>query len=238
MFGSGSLIFCLVLSPIIFLCAKDKAQLSYWVRTMIRYVFWLYLKVLEFLRILKIKTEGLEPLLHMKGKIVICNHPSLLDIVIIMSRLKNIQCVVNSKLWSNPFIGLILRAAGYIRNDLGPQSFLEQCKQLLSNGENIVIFPEGTRSIPGQQMKLCRGVANLSLSAKTDIQALTLTCMPIWLIKGSKWHEIPSNRAIFFLRAGPAFSYQKYLDHSPRSIQARNYMRDIQHYYNRELKHE
>src|SRR5262249_17894775 len=154
------------------------------------------------------------------------NHPSLLDVVILMSRLKNVQCVVNKKLWTNPFVGMVVRSAGFIRNDIDPQLFLDRCKEMLARGENIIIFPEGTRTEPGQRMKMCRGVANLALSAQADIQALTLNCSLVWLNKRSKWYDIPPKRADFFLKSGPLFSYKNYMNNSPRSIQARGLMRD------------
>ncbi len=145
LFGSGGIILCLTIFPLIVLFNKDKYKRSERVRSTISFIFNLYLSIFEFLCILKIETKGLERLKNMKGKLLICNHPSLLDVVIITSRIKNAQCLVNSKLWSNPFIGLIVRSACYIRNDIHPQFFLEECKQILVHGENIIIFPEGTR---------------------------------------------------------------------------------------------
>jgi len=201
-----------------------------------RHIFSLYLSILEFLGILKIETNGLENLQHMRGKLVICNHPSLLDVVILISRLKNIQCVVNNKLWSNLFVGIVVRSAGYIRNDIDPQSFLHQCKQMLNRGENIIIFPEGTRSIPGRPIKMCRGVAHVALCAEADIQALTLHCTYVWLTKGAKWYDIPPRRTNFFLKSGPQFSYKNYMNESPYPIQVRSLMRDIQKYYDGYLK--
>ncbi len=233
LFGNGCLLICLIFLPLIILFSKDKHQRSDRVRTVIRYTFRWYLSVLEFLGILNIETEGLDSLQDMKGKLVICNHPSLLDVVIIMSRLKNIQCLVNNKLWKNPFVGLAVRSAGYIRNDIDPQHFLEECKKMLLQGENIIIFPEGTRSVPGQQIKMSRGVANLAICAGADIQALSLNCTSIWLIKYSKWYEIPSKRAEFLLEVGPNFLFKNYCNDSPRSIQVRALMRDIQKYYDR-----
>jgi 1-acyl-sn-glycerol-3-phosphate acyltransferase len=230
-FGIGSFLMVLTIFPPIVLSTSCRHKRSARVRAAIRYSFKFFLSFLEFLGIVKIETRGLDHLQNMEGKLVVCNHPSLLDVVIIMTHLQNIQCVVNNKLWTNPFIGLIVRLAGYIRNDLDPQTFLEDTQQMLMRGENIIIFPEGTRTVPGQELKMSRGVANLALQAKAGIQALTLNCSPVWLIKGSKWYEIPSRRPRFILKAGPLFSYKKYLEHPARSIQSRSLMRDIQQFY-------
>lgn len=236
MFGCGGILLCLTIFPLIILFTRDKNLRSDRVRTVIHFVFKAYVSILQFLGIMKIQTQGLEGLENMKGKLVICNHPSLLDVVIIMSRIKNVQCIVSSKLWSNPFVGLVVRSARFIRNDIHPQFFLEECKQILARGENIIIFPEGTRSVPGKPMKLRRGFANLALFVGADIQALVLSCQPDWLIKGSKWYNIPSRRVDILLEGGSEFSYKNSLDEAPRSIQVRALTRDIQQYYEEQLK--
>jgi len=236
LFGSGGIAVCLTLLPFLLLFAENKYQRSNRIRLIIKYLFRFYLSILEFLGILSIKTKGLERLQNMKGKLIICNHPSLLDVVIIMSRLNHIQCVVNNKLWTNPFVGMIVRTAGYIRNDIDPKNFLQECQEMLDRGENILIFPEGTRTVPSQQIKMRRGFANLALFSKADIQVLTLRCTPVWLIKGSNWYDIPPKRADFLLSAGPIFSHKNDCTDSPRSIRVRTLVKDIQHYYNENLK--
>jgi len=160
LFGTGGLLLCATVFPAIILTGKNADIRSHRVRLVIRFTFKVFLRILDFLGILHIESKNLDELMEMKGKLVICNHPSLLDVVIIISRLKNIQCVVNNKLWKNFFVGFIVRAAGYIRNDIPPEVFLERCTSLLAKGENIIIFPEGTRSIPGQALKFQRGFAN------------------------------------------------------------------------------
>jgi 1-acyl-sn-glycerol-3-phosphate acyltransferase len=190
---------------------------------------------LTFIGLINIQIQGLDELSGLKGKLVICNHPSLLDVVIIMSQLKNIQCVVKHKLWTNPFIGMVVQAAGYIRNDINPQSFLKDCREMLDRGENILIFPEGTRSLPSHQIIMSRGVANLALWAKADIQALTLTCTPAWLYKDSNWYDVPSRRVDFVLRVGDQFLFKDYNNDTPRSIQVRALMRKIKQFYERNI---
>lgn len=238
LFGTGGILLCLTLIPFIYLISKDKTQGSRRVRLIIGYVFKIYLKILEIFGVLKIDSEALGDIRHKKGVLVICNHPSLLDVVIIMAHLKDIQCVVKSKLWKHPLIGGTVRAAGYIRNDLDPENFLDACQQNLAQGNNIIIFPEGTRSTPGEPIKLQRGMGNLALAASADIQALTLMCTPTSLTKGEKWYKIPEKKVVFTLRIGQYFSIASYQGDQPRSIRVRSLMRDIQHYYNRHLGYE
>lgn len=238
LFGFGGLAICVAIFPIIILCSKTKEISRDRVRTVIRWTFFLFFKMLEVLGVIKVKAHNLESLNSIKGHLVICNHPSLIDVVIIMAHVKNIQCIVKKELWSNLFIGGVVRAAGYIRNDIAPELFLEECKRQLNSGENIIIFPEGTRSKPGQPITMLRGLGNLALEASVNIQALTLDCTQIFLNKGQKWYKIPPKRAAFDLKVGKVFPISNYQSDAPRSIRVRALMRDIQHYYNRHLGYE
>lgn len=238
LFGIGGIILCLTLIPLVYLFSKDKIQGSRRVRFIIGYVFSVYLKTLNIFGVLNIKSEALETVKQCQGVLVICNHPTLLDVVIIMAHLKNIQCVVKNNLWRNPFIGGIVRAAGYIRNDLAPEEFLENCRRSLAQGTNIIIFPEGTRSTPGEPLKLQRGMGNLALAISADIQALTLSCTPISLTKEDKWYKIPVKKITFNLKVGPYIHVSSYKDDKPRSIRVRALTKDIQHFYNKYLGYE
>ncbi len=238
LFGLGGVILCVTLFPGIALFSRDARQKQKHVRGVIRHTFRIFLEILKFLGVLEVRTSNLELIQDTRGVLIICNHPSLLDVVVIMSRLKNVQCVVKHKLWTNPVIGGVVRAAGYLRNDLAPDKFLEQCKAQLDSGENIIIFPEGTRSTPGQPIKLRRGLGNLAIATKATVQSLILECDPINFIKGQKWYSIPARRIIFHLRAGDLFSHANYQADGPRSLQVRALTRDIQKYYNRNLGYE
>ncbi len=232
LFGIGGLFVGVTLLPIILLTSKDRDQRINRTRFIIRHSFKIFLNIIEFLGIIKLTTSGLEKLKTLKGSLVICNHPSLLDVLVIVSQLKNIQCIVKKTLWMNPIISGMISAAGYIRNDMDPKVFLECCKQELQCGENILIFPEGTRTTPGESVKLLRSLGHLALAANADIQSLVLDCNPVLQPKGRKWYKIPPKRAVFHLQAGRVFLNADYQNDTPRSIRVRVLTRDIQDYYN------
>lgn len=226
---------CLFVFPfvIIFTPKEEKKQLL--VRKIISQSFKILLNILELLGLLTIKTDGIEKLRNLESSIVVCNHPSLIDVVIIMSYMDGIQCVVKSKLWKNPFLGMVVRSAQYIRNDISAEIFLEKCKRHLERKENILIFPEGTRSKVGQPIKLQRGVANMAIFTDSNIQALCITCYPSVLPKGEKWYRIPFQKPLFTFDVGPMFCVNDYQPDAPRSIRVRSITAAIQNYYNRVL---
>jgi len=236
--GIGGSILCMTLFPLIAVFTRNDQNRQNRVRFIIRKTFKFYINCLMFMGVINVKTSNLTKLHDLRGVLVICNHPSLLDVVIIMAHLGNLQCIVKKELWKNPFLGGVVRAAGYIRNDLDPDQFYENCKMQLDRGENILIFPEGTRSVPGVPIKLHRSLANLAFAAKADIQMLTMDCIPSTLVKGDKWYQIPNSCPHFLLKAGKFIKCQDFQSDLPRSLRVRALTRDIQQDYNRCLGHE
>ena len=237
-FGGGALALGLFVFPVLLLGMKDKVRQQDSVRSIIRITFRIFLQTCEFLGVFKLVIGDLSEFDKLKGCLVICNHPTLIDVVVIMAHTKNIQCVVKNELWTNPFLGPIVRAAGYFRNDTDPELFVEESKRQLQQGENIIIFPEGTRSKPNTPIKLLRGLGNLALAANADIQSLTLLCDNVFLTKGQKWYQPPTTKTKLELNVGEYFSLENYDPELPRSLRVRALMRDIQSYYNRTLGYE
>lgn len=77
--------------------------------------------------------------------ILVANHPSLLDAVMIVSRLPNAVCVMKAELMDNILFGAAARLARYIRND-APLEMILDAREELRRGAQLVIFPEGTRT--------------------------------------------------------------------------------------------
>lgn len=238
LFGSGGfLLFCTIFQ-LISLLSRDKLASEMRVRKFLRYIFRGYLVFFRFIGVLKVDIKGIEDLQKIRGHLIICNHPSLLDVVVIMAYLRNVSCVVKHQLWKHPLLGGVMRQAGYIRNDLAPDQFLEKCQKQINAGDNIIIFPEGTRSIPGQPIKMQRGIGNLALATNANIQSLLMTCEPLSLTKTSKWYEIANQRVLLTLRVGQLFIIREFQSNVPRSLRVRALMREIQQYYERNINYE
>ncbi|HBN22601.1 MAG TPA: hypothetical protein DD412_05125 [Holosporales bacterium] len=237
-FWSGGLFLCTIVFPIITLTTKSQERKHKRARFCIQHTFQLFLWSLSLWGVLKIQKKELRRLQNQKGTLLICNHPSLLDTVLIMGHFKNIQCIVKGELWTHPILGGIVRTAGYIPNNMEPEAFLELCRDQLSRGENILIFPEGTRTKINKPLHLKRGLSNLALATQANIQTLTLSCSPPALTKEDKWYKLPSRRVLFQLSSGPLFVTKDYKADAPRSLRARALTQEVQSYYNRYLGYE
>src|SRR3546814_17150225 len=62
-----------------------------------------------------------------------------------------------------------------------------------------MIFPEGTRSRPGQPLQAPHGTARIALESGAPVLPVTIRCQPLMLDKGRPWHDVPSRPGHFRL---------------------------------------
>lgn len=229
--GLGGALMALTWFPVLRALAADEATRRRRTQRAIQLTFRLYLWMLQGLGLIRLEIEGRAALEACRGRLVVSNHPTLLDVVLLMAVLPNAQCVVKHQLWSNRFLGPVVRAAGYVRNDLEAEALLAACRAALAEGSNLIIFPEGTRSVPGQPVRLQRGFANIALLAPADLQLLTVQCQPVTLVKGEPWWRVPERRPRFRVRAGEVLPIAPFLASGPRAIGARQLTRHLQEYW-------
>jgi 1-acyl-sn-glycerol-3-phosphate acyltransferase len=229
--GLGGTLLALTVFPIIATLTRDPTRRQRRIQTVLHVSFRLYCRAIHGLRLAEIHFIGTERLRHLHGCLLVANHPSMLDVALIMAALPNVQCVVKGELWRNPFFRMTVASAGYIRNDLPPEDLLAACVATLRAGNNLIVFPEGTRSVAGRPMKLRRGFANIALMAQADLQLICLTCVPQVLHKGNPWWRVPAERTIFSMEVGEKLDIQQFMGYRYRSLSARKLVEFIEHYY-------
>jgi 1-acyl-sn-glycerol-3-phosphate acyltransferase len=189
-FMLGGIAFSLALFPLMRLMPGGRADYERRVRVVVRLSFAALLRVLRVLGIARVDARNTAVLRQAGAVLVLANHPSYLDIVVLIAHIPNAVCVVKSKLWSSPFFGGVVRAAGYIRND-EPETLVRDCAAKLAQGLPLIIFPEGTRSVPGIPLHFVRGAAHIALTTGVPILPVVLRCEPRLLTKGGKWYALP-----------------------------------------------
>ncbi|MBU2885715.1 1-acyl-sn-glycerol-3-phosphate acyltransferase [Gilvimarinus agarilyticus] len=158
--------------------------------------FACFVKLMEVLGLIRVTLHNSALLQRSAGCIVIANHPSLIDVVILFARLPEANCVVKSALWQNWFTRGVMRSAGFISNGSADE-LLQGCKQALAEGQAVLIFPEGSRTIPGQPLQFKRGVANVAVRTGAPLLTAFITCKPLMLTKGEKWYQVPPSKGHF-----------------------------------------
>lgn len=189
LFGIGGLIIGNILFPIVLIIApkhhRRKIMLA-----MIQYAWKLFTFIMCMLRLISVQGTNLNRLKTASGSIIVANHPSLIDIVLLISMIPNAVCVVKSALWHNIFMCKIVETV-YLPNDLDAVSFISSASTLLNAGYNLVIFPEGTRTPGhGKPMKLQRGFAHISLKTNAPVIPVHIELTPRILGKNDPWYHV------------------------------------------------
>ena len=113
--------------------------------------------------------------------------------MLLVSQMPEVDCIVKRGLWRNPFLRWPVSWAGYLPNAEG-EELIEECAATLRRGHSLLVFPEGTRTVPGKPMRMQRGAAHIALAADAEILPVTITCDPPTLFKGNPWYRVPARR--------------------------------------------
>ncbi len=117
-------------------------------------------------------------LADIRGSVVVCNHLSYLDPLLLISCLGQAKTIVKPVFFSVPIFGWILRKAGYFpATGQGPlgRIMLDQMETMaeyLEGGGNLFIFPQGTRSRDGRIGPLDRGAFKIARYCRSPIHVL------------------------------------------------------------------
>ena len=228
-FGGGAIIAVTAfpLMRLVTTADRGRGRFQYVIHLLFRGYVWL----LQALRLLDLEVIGRDKLRTINGRMIVANHPSLLDVVVLMALVRRTQCIVKKELWDSWALGRLVRGVGFIRNDLEPEAMLYACRASLAAGENLIIFPEGTRSVQGEPLKFRRGFANLATLLQVEIQLITITCAPPTLVKGENWWKVPTRRPLFRVHVGDVVDAKSYTEGEFRSIASRRLVRDLEGYY-------
>lgn len=179
LFGIGGVILSYLVLPFV------------WNRTtalkIVRAIWWVILQGFILTRLIRIDRQALSKEIH--GAVILANHPSLIDVIILTVLIPNTFSVAKHALRRNPFMGIIVRRV-FLHDDA---RLLEEAKPLLAQGYNVLIFPEGTRSPePTQMHKWHRGGTQLALRTNAPLQPIALHYDCRILAKGQSILEMGS----------------------------------------------
>jgi len=137
-------------------------------RRLVFFSFAIFVWEMRLLGILTLKVNNKNIFKNLRSKIIVANHPSLLDVVLLISLLPSADCIVNGLLGRKNILQIIVNKL-YIPNELDFAEISSRVANSLSKGNCVIIFPEGTRSIPGKPIDLKKGAARLAIETGYDI---------------------------------------------------------------------
>ncbi|MGR9115338.1 MAG: lysophospholipid acyltransferase family protein [Gammaproteobacteria bacterium] len=231
-FGIGGVILWFLVFPLLNIFPGSQGQKRLRAQKCVHYSFYFFIGLMHRIGIMTYEINGLEKL-NRPGQLIIANHPTLVDIVFLISRIPAANCIVKEKLWHNPFTRGPIVNAGYISNG-DPVKMIEDCVACLQRGGILIIFPEGTRSVPGKPYKFQRGAAAIALQANTIVTPVTITCHPSTLTKAEKWYQIPEHRFHLAMHVGDDLALDDFLAMEPKTIAVRRFNRYLQDYFSQQ----
>ena len=183
--------------------------------------FRVYLWILQSCGALKLDVAGLDALRDEGPLIIAPNHPSLLDALLVISRLPNVVCVMKNDLFSSWVFGGGARFAGHIGND-SVTAMVRESVDALRAGNTLLLFPEGPRTVRDPVNRLTDAVGLIAHRANVPVQTVLIEADSKFLGKGWSLRKIPALPARFRVRLGKRYA-------PPADV--RSFTREMERYF-------
>jgi len=205
-FGFVGMLLGMLVLPLTFVFIREPGKRKKIARSTIGLALGFFVWLMKFMRVLDYRIEGIERISPTGNRIIIANHPSLIDVVYLLSIFPMADCVVKKAIKYNPFMRGAVGPADYISND-DTVSFLEDSINRLKAGATLMLFPEGTRTVPGQPLDFKMGAASIAVRANAEILPVVIKCTQAgYLSKHKPWYWIPEQKPVFEILIQPPLS--------------------------------
>ncbi len=198
-FGLIGVVVGFLVLPLAKLFIRDPKAREVTGRNIIAACFRLFVRVACGIRLISCRVTGMEHYDPGRSQLILANHPTLIDVVILISLFPQVDCVIKEAVTRNPALQMLVGMANYISNR-EPADLIESCTQRLRSGASLLLFPEGTRTVAGQPLKFKPGAAEVALRSGSEILPVVVDCRPQFLAKHEPWYHIPPRAPHFDIR--------------------------------------
>ena len=195
-------------------------------RRFISLLFRSLFRVTRAVGVMEVDATDLDSIDAEEALVIAPNHPSVMDALILISRLENLSCIMKASVLDNILLGSGARLAGYIRND-GPKRMLRLSSEHLKRGGQLIIFPEGTRTLVAPVNDFKCGFAAMARIANVPVQTVIIETDSPFLSKG--WPVLKKPKVLpmrFHARLGRRFEVAADADVNAFVADLRNYFVD------------
>lgn len=210
-FGLAGIVLSVTVVPAIWLFFHPRERRERAGRWLVSKAFATFVWTMNALGVLRYRIAGDVSAAEGGGCLIVANHPSLIDVVFLLAIFQRADCVVKAAQWTNPFMMAVVSTAGFVPNRQ-PDEVMATCIERLKAGRTIVLFPEGTRTVPGKPFRLPRGAATIAVRAGARCLPVRLSCTPTTLTKAEPWYHIPVRRVLFEVNILAPVDSRRFLD--------------------------
>ncbi|WP_109078576.1 lysophospholipid acyltransferase family protein [Aggregatibacter kilianii] len=203
------------------------------IRRFVGGIWYYFVRYLSYAGVLEVNYKGFEKL-GRAGQLILPNHPSLLDVVLILGKVPTLNCIVKKELLNNPTMRNQILACGFLPNTESVE-LLEQSHEVLQN-EALLLFAEGTRTGWDGEVKLNRGAVSIGLRSAKVITPVVIRMNPLNFKKGQPWYKIPHKRIQYELIVGDDIDPQDWLKEQSIPMASRRLTKYLENYFNTQTK--
>ncbi len=195
---AGALVSVLCLVPAILFHGE---RVRFFGQRLIHLLFRIFIGYVRFFGLVELDAGELPNLRASKGLIIAANHPCLFDAVLMVSQMPQAVCLMKGVLARNVIFSGTSQLAGYINNK-SSLGLVHKCRERLNEGANLLVFPEGTRTVGGKLQPFKMGFALVAVLTQSPVQTVIITAESNHLGKGQPLLKKPSFPLRYSLRLG------------------------------------
>jgi 1-acyl-sn-glycerol-3-phosphate acyltransferase len=224
-FGLGTVALVISVFPVMSLLFHPKTRFSRYARRFISASFrFHFVNMMRLMGALKLDVDDRERFRRLSSKIVVANHPSLLDVVIMISLIPNADVIARGNLTRNLIVRWVVNRL-YILNSLDFNVLADACIRSLNEGNCLIIFPQGTRTPRSGEIRLKKGAARISLlSGRSIVPVYIGGNDKLGLGKNDRWYDYNhTERYVYRVRMQEEINPAKYAGlEMPRAVRRLN----------------
>lgn len=200
-------------------------------RDIVRFSWRLFILACRACGYLDYEYSDFKRLKSLESCLIIANHPSLLDVVLIISHIPRINCIVKDGLKRNVFLYPAIKASGYILNTEN-EILLNNATKALKSGESLLVFPEGTRT--KDSIIFHKASSYIAINAAKYLAMIVIKMQPRSLQKGRKWYDTPTTKIKYSVSLYDIWDLGDYEIGATNAIRVRRLHKNISEIYTKE----
>ena len=183
------------IAQLFFMVAILNAIVAIYIYTLVPEFFMRFLVWLLIHSVYHVKTSGLEKIPEKSAAILVCNHVSFVDALIIAGSVRRpVRFVMHYKFFNIPVLKFIFRTAGAIsiagkfEDEALLNKAFDEIESALANGDLVCLFPEGKLTTDGEMSEFKTGVEEII--NRRAVPVIPMALQGLW---GSAFSRYQSN---------------------------------------------